>query len=172
MFAFQIIHTQNDLQDDAVQGESGEEKSFYQLVHFLRLGWRGRWASYWASSCWPASSSLSTCPPSTSCTVTATTLASLAGNRNTCLTLDTNMHVYFPNLLHPSTPTTIPVENNSEDRALVQAQQDRGPVQLQRPEHLWPNFWHSLQRSLHQPLQAGHPSDFSLPGISTPFCFH
>ena len=162
MFAFQIIHPQDDLQDDAVQGESGEEKSFYQLVHFLRLGWRGRWASYWASSCWPASSSLSTCPPSTSCTVTATTLASLAGNRNTYLTLNTNMHVYFPNLL--------PVENKSEDWALVQAQQDKRPVQLQRPEHLWPNFWHSLQRSLHQPLQAGHPSDFSLPGISTPFC--
>ena len=38
MFAFQIIHPQDDLQDDAVQGESGEEKSFCQIVHLSRLG--------------------------------------------------------------------------------------------------------------------------------------
>ena len=48
-------------------------------VHHSRLGSKARLASYWASSCWPASSSSSTCPPSTSCTAPATTLESLAG---------------------------------------------------------------------------------------------
>ena len=73
----QIIHAQDDLQDDAVQGEV--KRSNHDSDPCPRLGWRARCEFSWASPCWPASSSSSTFPPWTSCTAPVIGWANLAG---------------------------------------------------------------------------------------------